>query len=181
MVLRVIFSVFVWIGLCAFSHGDSDLLKQYEKKISKDLKKTFNVDKKAELDYQRLKHNYKGGELYRISNTNGQMGFLFLKEVKACTLNGCLGNDKLNDNIESEYFDVAITVSLDHQIQSIRVLDYFSDYGYEITSKRYLKRYKGKSVCDFKIENPAVDGISGATVSYNGLIGSIDEICQSLN
>jgi len=82
------------------------------------------------------------------------------------------------DQLNSEYYDLSVFVDANKTIQSIKVLDYFSDYGYEITSKRYLKKYVGKTLCDFSTKSDLVDGISGATMSYNGLVNSLIEFCE---
>lgn len=64
------------------------------------------------------------------------------------------------------------------RILNIKVLNYFSDYGYEMTSNRYLKQYRTKKLCQFA-ENPAlVDGISGATISCIALVMSLEEFCD---
>ncbi len=180
MVLRnVIFIIGLFFCL-AFGDAQRAIFKQYQKKIHKLVNKSLDLDKKAVLNFDMISSNGKSTEGYQIILDNQALGYLFLKQVKSCTLNGCLGNEKLTDNIQSEYFDIAVTLDQDKNILSIKVLDYFSDYGYEISSKRYLKKYQGYSICDFSTANSAVDGVSGATVSYNALIGSLGEFCVLL-
>ncbi len=169
----------VFIAAFLFIGNTGPLRQQYNSKINKDLVKLFGT-KSNSLQLDRIETKDKSIEAYAIAKDKKLVGYCMIKEVKACSLNGCVAQDVINDNLASEYYDLAVFTDASKKILSIRVLDYFSDYGYEITSKRYLAQYQEKNLCDFSFDHPQVDGISGATISYNALIGSLGDFCSVL-
>ena len=178
MVLKTILIVFI-SSVLLVQDGAGDLFTKYEIKLKKEIQKIFDDSKEDEIIIENLKFQSDFIEIYSIFTSNNPEGFLFVKEVRACTLNGCSSVDVKNNNIASEYFDISVITDKDMNIESVKVLDYFSDYGYEISSKRYLRQFKKKNLCDITSEKPQVDGISGATISYNALINSIEEFCST--
>lgn len=158
---------------------DIKLLKSYEKSIRKTIKKNIENDL-AEVSFHLMKDEIDKSEFYQVLSQQDQIGYLMIKEVRACDLNGC-ANKNENSSLEGEYYDLATLVNKEGTIIFTKVLNYFSDYGYEISSKRYLSNYKDKSICTFNTQPLAVDGISGATISYNALIDSLNEFCQFLD
>ena len=60
------------------------------------------------------------------------------------------------------------------------MLEYSSDYGYEISSKNWLKQFKGFTGCDLKYGGREVDVISGATVSGKSIVSDISNLCWLL-
>jgi len=177
MVLKYLVSIIIIFSTSLIeSPYKGPLLSNYESAIFKQL----SVLKSDQLNIDKLDLGLHNLEAYTISSRDENMSaYLFIKEVKACSLNGCIAKTKSKeDKIGSEYYDISVLTDSDKKILSIKVLDYFSDYGYQITSKRYLKKYKHLNLCDFNSTIPKVDGISGATISYNGLINSLIEFCN---
>ncbi|MBT8233664.1 MAG: FMN-binding protein [Bacteroidia bacterium] len=107
-------------------------------------------------------------------------GHILIAEVAACNLGGCSSFENVKKDKNSEYFDLLLILNKEEEIVTIKILDYFSDYGYEITSKNYLKKYLGKQPCDFKNEIDGIDAISGATISSYALEGMISTMCEKL-
>lgn len=177
MVLKTI-HILVLIGILFTGVPEGRLLSQYKPKIKKKLIKIFESSKKLHL--KTIETSQLTLELYRVHNQSNELGYLALREVKACSLNGCSARDQHIPNLASEYYDIAVFINEELKINQIIVLDYFSDYGYEISSTRYLKQYQGKQLQDFSLEHPMVDGISGATISYDALIVSLEEIGRQL-
>jgi len=173
------FTVVSFLCLLHWGGNEGPLFQNYKSKINKQLKSCMKEEFRND-SFENMNLDFHNLEGYRIncSQTDQQKGFLFLKEVKACSLNGCVAKSKKVDNLNSEYYDISVVTTSDLTIQSIRILDYFSDYGYEISSKKYLKKYQGKQLCDFATQDKLVDGISGATISYNGLVNSLIEFCE---
>lgn len=176
MVLKSISSILLLALLQTISF-EGPLYVKYKSEIEKRLAKTLDIDKDL-IAYDALPSNSTKLEAYALSTENNKIAFLYIKEVQACSLNGCVAKKVSNNNIAAEYYDIAVVTDLSKTIKSIYILDYFSDYGYEISSKRYLKKYNGFKLCDFSQETNQVDGISGATISYNALIESLDEFCS---
>ena len=129
MVLRAVILTMV---LCSFQ---APLTEKYHKQVYKTIAKSFdskNIDLKKE--------RFSRGELNQIIIDGVFKGYVFVAEVAACNLGGCTSYEKISDTKSSEYFDLLLVLNESKTIKSIKILDYFSDYGYEITSKNYLKK-----------------------------------------
>ncbi len=158
----------------AIENDSNDLLDKYEDQVSKSLKKQdvlFNREELKSIYFTK-------GEYYSL-NKNGKEIMIFLAEVASCNLGGCTADDAAAQTLSSEYFDLLVVLDSEEKIIDIEILTYFSDYGYEVTSKRYLKKFIKKSVCDFSNETDGIDGISGATISSSALEGMLGLLCSS--
>ena len=155
--------------------SDSPLLNKYEKQIGKVIDKSFgaDLDKLDQIEFNR-------GELYRFDLSNNDNGYFLLAEVAACRLGGCSSYEKLNDDLSAEYFDLLLILDANKKIIKIAILDYFSEFGYEITSKKYLRKFEGKEVCMFSNETDGIDAISGATISSFALEAMIGTLCEAI-
>ncbi len=154
----------------------SDILEQYDKQVKKTIKKVYKQE------HHELKKIEQG--FYEIITKESSLGYILLDEVAACHLGGCpssVGLDlaKETSSIQgSEYFDVLVLLDKDKTILKIKILNYFSDYGYEVTSKKYLEKFQGKSICEFSSSTDGVDAISGATISSMALEGFLGLHCN---
>jgi len=180
MVLKFFISILIVLLMSSDNSIEGPLLTNYKSKIKKELN-AIKDNNDIQITYENLNLDYHNIEAYTLNDDQEQLsGYLFIKEVKACSLNGCIAKTSNLDDIGSEYYDIAVLADKHKVIKSVKVLDYFSDYGYQITSKKYLKKYRGKNLCDFQTSNSVIDGISGATISYNALISSLGEFCELL-
>ena len=59
-------------------------------------------------------------------------------------------------------------------------MDYHSEYGYEITARSWLKQFQGLKGGKLR-KGYEIDGISGATISVNSIIQSINRQQKKLN
>jgi len=156
------------------SNGSSPLIEKYADEISSSISQLENMDTPY---FEKV--DFKEGELYRFKDLNQQEYLLLISEVAACKLGGCAAFQNANDQLNSEYFDLLIILDPASKIKDIKILDYFSDYGYEITSKRYLDKFKGQTACTFYVEEDGIDAISGATISSYALEGMIAHLCST--
>ncbi len=67
-----------------------------------------------------------------------------------------------------------------YQILQVKVLDYQSEYGYEICAKSWLRQFEGFKGCDLRYNSTEVDAISGATVSARSIVEDISNLCWLL-
>lgn len=166
----------VLIGLIILSLMSNDPSKRYQKQIDKQIKKVLSLESGYNVD------SIEATDLQVVKSYGKDIAYLLVTEVAACHLGGCVSPLQLetmkNSGLGSEYFDALILIDLDHRILKIKILDYFSDYGYEINSKRYLKRFEGKQVCEFSAKTDGIDAISGATISSMALESVIGNLCQ---
>ena len=180
MNLSILF-LYVMLG----SHNSSDgcdtttYFETYESMIQKTFKKKLKCKK---FEYQYLKVIDDPStilESYKILGEDGASYLLYCGSIMTCDLGGCTASKFIERGDESkEYFDVLVITDENQNILHIKVLNYFSDYGYEITSKSYLKKYKSRNVCDFNTDIKGVDSMSGATISCNALNTAIEQICS---
>ena len=66
-------------------------------------------------------------------------------------------------------FDYYIIFNAKTDILKIEILQYRENYGAEICSKRWLKKFNHISTSNYAKYNREIDGISGATISVNSL------------
>lgn len=77
-------------------------------------------------------------------------------------------------------FDFMVIFNQEMEIEHVKVLKYSSQYGSEITSKRWLKQFYKKQKEDFRYGQD-IQAISGATFSAQSLTQKINRIKQNLN
>lgn len=110
---------------------------------------------------------------WRCRPENGEEHLLVLRRVNTCTFGGCIRpNSPKEASAGQEY--LVYGAHLDGKtgaILELRVLEYASTYGYQMTAKWWLKQFKHWSGTEAEIQ--AVDGISGATVSVNAFVDDL--------
>lgn len=107
---------------------------------------------------------------------NGEEHVLVLRRVNTCTFGGCIRPDSpAKASAGQEY--VVYGAHLDGKtgaILELRVLEYASTYGYQMTAKWWLNQFKHWTGTAAEIQ--AVDGISGATVSVNAFVDDLQQL-----
>jgi hypothetical protein len=79
-----------------------------------------------------------------------------------------------------DYFDFLVFYDRDARVKFVEVLDYREEYGFEISSKRWLKQFIGLGGSDEILFHQDVQGISGATLSSRSITNRIDELTKKL-
>jgi len=167
----------LFLILAQVNGGESEkLIDKYFDKV-KDYYEDHDLSLK---EYTVLLEDKTVKEFYSVKNAKNQVESYFLiSQVAACSLGGCTSLDEKSKTLSSEYFDLLVILDESKNIQYLKILDYFSDYGYEVTSKRYLKKFKNKNVCSFFEETDGIDAISGATVSSQALEYTLSLLCEN--
>ena len=163
--------ILYFIAATLFTCSDS-LFDTYQKKINASLKSVFE---RSEYDFKDVA--YDDGELKEVLYQGEPLGLLLVAEVPTCNLGGCQIKT-YDDKINYESFDLLVILDHSDNILLIKTLDYYSDFGYEITSKKYLKKFVGKSTCAFSKKVDGIDAISGATVSCFALENALSVLCE---
>jgi hypothetical protein len=153
---------------------NSGLFEMYDKQVQKALSKGFEAPALTLRDLDNSSE-----EIKAIYSEQGLEGYVMLSSVSACSLSGC-SVPASNKDQQYEYFDLLVLTDAEHVIRQLSILSYFSDYGYEITSRRYLKSFRGLNVCDFSKKMDGIDAISGATISSNALEGRLVRLCHEI-
>ena len=77
-------------------------------------------------------------------------------------------------------FDYMVVFDKNHKIVFTKVLIYREDYGFEITSRRWLKQFLGKSTEDQLVYKKDIDAISGATISANSMTKEMNLLLKAI-
>ena len=118
---------------------------------------------------------------WRCRQEDGEAHLLVLRRVNTCTFGGCIRPDSpVKASAGQEY--LVYGAHLDGKtgaILELRVLEYASTYGYQMTAKWWLNQFKQWTGTAEEIQ--AVDGISGATVSVNAFVDDLKALVLEHN
>ena len=152
-----------------------------DKKMNQVIKKTWKNEAITKSPFLIPPHLMTGEstEIYRLSNEKELFGFMVLNKAYSCKVGGCSAwSPEVNqENYEPFYY--VVLVNPDLTIKQIKIIEYYSEYGYEITSKRWLAQFMGKTGCDLSY-NKQIDGISGATISVKSMIYDVNNTCRMM-
>ena len=153
----------------------------YEKKINKELKKMWS-DEEITKELITLPDSLslgKNNHLFYLKSNDSIIGLLNINKVNACKIGGCTKPGPLSLGRYDHFFYMTI-FDVNHKILKVKVLDYQSEYGYEICGKNWLKQFIGKKGCEISYGND-IDAISGATVSGNAIVSDVQLLCDFIN
>ena len=152
----------------------------HTKIIERNLYKHYK-SKDLSLDHSqlRLDSSSKGsGCLLPIVYTpkDSILGYLSYRKANACKFGGCSDTVCTTDDVGfKEYIYYFVILSRDTLIEKVRVLEYESSYGYEISNRGWLNQFNDKKPGGFVVKEN-VDAISGATISVEAMVDDINSI-----
>ena len=147
------------------------LPKNLEKKVQRELEKTFQIDGFSltplelstalsdELPKQLTANNF-----FKITHIDENLGYMFVGKAAS----------------KAADFDYLVVFDNELKIVHSKVLIYREEYGGEIGSKRWLKQFVGKTGGDRVNHETNIDGIAGATISVRSMTNAIDELLQTI-
>ena len=160
--------IFLFIALVLFGFG---LPKNVEKKVIKEVEKTFEVENfkmdalvVSEELKQKLPTKLTPDNFYRLTNQDELLGYAFVDQARSKTAK----------------FDYLVVFDTDLKIKHSKVLIYREEYGGEIGSKRWLKQFLGKTGGDRVDHETNIDGIAGATISVRSMTNAMDDLLQTI-
>lgn len=157
LMFRIVALLLLFIHLPA--EAEEPFRKAYEKQVVKELTAWSAT-------FAKFEHVRTAGvrEFYKIISKSGTgMGTLVLTSAQG----------------RFEKFDLMVLVDRDGHIALIRVLRYRSEYGSEVTNKKWLSQFYSKTENSFVLHKN-IDAISGATYSSNGVVDEINMILTEL-
>lgn len=159
------------IVMCSFLILGFGLPKNLQKKVEKEVEKTFNV---ASFDLQALSVEEKlnkelptritGENLYKILSADTLIGYVFVDQAPSKTAK----------------FDYLVIFDAELTVINSKVLIYREEYGGEIGSNRWLRQFEGMSGKDRVSPETNIDAISGATISVRSMTRSMDNLLQTI-
>ena len=132
------------------------------KKVKKELGKYFNSNN---IELLEIKEISNGKDIfYKAMNQGKEVGIVVLSSAKG----------------RFDKFDFMVVYNADLQIELIKILVYRSQYGSEVTGKRWLSQCYGRKEDSLKYGSD-VQAISGATFSAISMTKNINRINKMLN
>lgn len=147
------------------------LPKNIEKKVAKEINKTFEVEMfsmdavtiSEELN-EKLVAKLTSDNFFKLTNKDLLLGYAYINKASSKTAN----------------FDYLVILDADLKIKHSKVLIYREEYGGEIGSRRWLKQFIGKTAGDRVNHETNIDGIAGATISVRSMTNAIDDLLQTI-
>lgn len=112
-------------------------------------------------------------EIFKLTDKDELIGYMVLNKAYSCKVGGCSAWSPVEDQSNYEPFYYVVIINPDLTINRIKIIEYYSEYGYEITSKRWLAQFIGKFGGSLEY-NKQIDGITGATISVKSMIYDIN-------
>ena len=148
---KVTFFLTVALLFSSFKVFDWEYDKKYNSVINNSITKIFNTQ-----TYQL--EELKGiNASYTIKNKEKILGYIIVADAPS----------------KFHQFDYYIVFDEKVNILKIEILKYRENYGAEICSRRWLKKFINISTNDYPEYNKKIDGISGATISVNSIKTSV--------
>jgi len=117
---------------------------------------------------------------YTGQNSSNPVQYLYTGRVNACRSGGCGITSENDKALDFEYFDYFILFDSTVHILMVKIFNYQATHGQEITSKSWLKQFKGYQGKRGLQVGKQIDAISGATISVYGITNDIQLKTQSL-
>lgn len=148
---------------------------KYEKKIRKQVTKAFNIENfERELIPVEGLRSESSTEIFLVKNNDKALGYFSMTEATGCAVSGC--SNSANSN-EYEVFYILMIFDLNAKIQKVKVLEYDSEYGYEVMAPGWLRQFE-KNKKEELVYNQDIDGITGATKSANSVTHEVNVVSK---
>lgn len=124
------------------------------------------------------------GKFFQIETNNvSQYKYIYVGRVNSCRAGGCSITHNVANEGNFEFFDYYILFDKNKIIQTVKVFNYQSSHGQEITANGWLKQFIGHNGTEPLQVDKNIDGISGATISVYAItldVGMKTEILKQL-
>lgn len=147
------------------------LPKSIQKMVNKEVKSVFGIEtftftpKKIPPEITKnLPSKFESNNLFKIDSGNEFLGYAYISKAPSKT----------------DEFDYLVLLDKDLIVLKTKVLVYREDYGGEISSKRWLKQFIGKTQQDNLRYGDNIVAISGATISVRSMTNAVNNLLKSL-
>jgi Na+-translocating ferredoxin:NAD+ oxidoreductase RnfG subunit len=122
------------------------------------------------------------GKFFQVDeNIDGDYAYVYVGRVNSCRAGGCSTNASTDIQENSEYFDYFILFDKKKSVRMVKVFNYQATHGQEITSRGWLRQFRGHRENDKLVVDKTIDSISGATISVYAITADIKEKTILLN
>ena len=146
------------------------------KKVNRLVKKIYETE---EAVYHHLVERdlmgVSNSELFAVGDSLNPVGYFTVTLATGCNVGGC---ETPTENAY-EFFYMLVAFDTDAKIKKVRILEYDSEYGYEIMAPGWLKQFEKnkKDILQFEQD---IDAISGATKSAKSVVNEVNIISEYL-
>jgi len=164
-------SIVLILSLTVFTLQSFQLPKNIQKKVDKEIKLAFEMESftlesisVSENVNEKLITKITGHNFYKIKQNDSIFGYAFVDKAPS----------------KAAQFDYLVLLDNQLIIKKSKVLIYREEYGGEISSKRWLKQFVGKSAIDQLKYGKDIIAISGATISARSMTLAVNNLFSTL-
>jgi len=159
------------ILIVAFLGFGFGLSAKLQKKVDKVIKSTFEVETfsfnaitiSPNID-KELPSKFGSDNLFEIKSLDKLLGYAYVSRASSKT---------------AEY-DYLVVLDAELIVVKAKVLIYREEYGGEISSRRWLRQFIGKTKDDEFRYGDNIDAIAGATISVRSMTNAMNDLMKSL-
>ena len=166
--MRVFLYIFAFFCLSSYS----DIPKNYQKKIDKEIVSIFEIEGYQQeivvidpVILEQMSGDFNPDGFFSIVIEEDHVGYFYLGTAPS----------------KADEFDYIVIFDKDMIIKKIKILAYREDWGGEITSKRWLKQFNGSDSETSLKYGTDIMGISGATISARSMTIAVNNLLQNLS
>lgn len=148
------------------------------KALKSELKKISGSD---ELEMKEIttagNHANRWGKFFILPEPCTTLGlkYLYVGRVNTCRTGGCSINTNNDLNQEKEFFDYYILFSTTGIVQKVKIFNYQSTHGQEVTATSWLKQFGNYDGRSELVVGKNIDAIAGATISVDATSFDIED------
>ena len=150
----------------------SDIPKNVQKKIDKEIFNIFEIESYQkelvvidDLVLQEMSEEFDPEGFFKILDKEEHLGYFYLGVAPS----------------KADVFDYIVIFDKAMIIKKIKIIAYREDWGGEITSKRWLRQFKGSDPTTSLKYGSDVMGISGATISARSMTNAVNSLLLNLS
>ncbi len=156
-----------FLSIQSFAISSAALEKKLDKVIKRDLglsdfKKVSSIISNEQLDEAGIE--LFGHQIFKLESKDSDEGFYIVETAMG----------RYHD------FTFVVFFNKDLSVRLVRVLEYGEEHGVEITNKRWLLQFIGKTSEDNLMFRKNIDAISGASISGKSITEGINRLLQNV-
>ena len=170
MIRKVLLFVILYTISFSFCMAiDSHARKRIDKRVFKLWKiENFELKKLSEIPGSSFT-----GDFFLIKTSNEIHGILYYGKVYTCGTSGC---NKPGLDEGKEYFDFFLITDNEGKTLHTEITNYAATHGHEVSSRGWLRQFRGRTGEESLVYGKDINAISGATKSGTNLTLEINAI-----
>jgi hypothetical protein len=168
-ILLLAFSLGLSKGGSDISYSPKALFREYKKQTGTELMALEEIVLNKDLAGKYRMQ----GKFFRPNSPGQEAHFIYIGRVNTCRASGCSIDPTDDKQGASEYFDYFIFFDKAKVVRHVHIYNYQATHGHEISARGWLRQFFGYDGNKWLETGKDIDGISGATISVNGITNDI--------